>query len=76
MSQITCCPSCGTKFKVVADQLRISEGWVRVALGKKVDRHGQPLTIKLTGETQAFYRDAGKDAADEGASEEGEQTDK
>lgn len=29
MSLITCCPACGTMFKVVADQLRISEGWVR-----------------------------------------------
>lgn len=29
MSQITRCPSCATMFKVVADQLRISEGWVR-----------------------------------------------
>lgn len=29
MSQITRCPSCATSFKVVPDQLRISEGWVR-----------------------------------------------
>lgn len=29
MSLITCCPACGTMFKVVPDQLRISEGWVR-----------------------------------------------
>lgn len=29
MSQITRCPACSTQFKVVADQLRISEGWVR-----------------------------------------------
>jgi predicted Zn finger-like uncharacterized protein len=29
MSQITCCPACGTMFRVVADQLRVSEGWVR-----------------------------------------------
>jgi predicted Zn finger-like uncharacterized protein len=29
MSLITCCPSCGTMFRVVPDQLRISEGWVR-----------------------------------------------
>ncbi len=29
MSQITRCPSCATHFKVVADQLRISDGWVR-----------------------------------------------
>jgi predicted Zn finger-like uncharacterized protein len=29
MSLITRCPSCGTMFKVVADQLKVSEGWVR-----------------------------------------------
>ena len=29
MSLITCCPSCSTQFRVVADQLRISDGWVR-----------------------------------------------
>lgn len=29
MSLITRCPSCGTLFKVVPDQLRISDGWVR-----------------------------------------------
>jgi predicted Zn finger-like uncharacterized protein len=29
MSMITRCPACGTMFKVVPDQLRISEGWVR-----------------------------------------------
>lgn len=29
MSLITCCPACGTMFRVVPDQLRISEGWVR-----------------------------------------------
>ncbi|HZY18933.1 MAG TPA: DUF3426 domain-containing protein [Ramlibacter sp.] len=29
MSMITGCPACGTLFKVVPDQLRISEGWVR-----------------------------------------------
>jgi predicted Zn finger-like uncharacterized protein len=29
MSFITRCPSCSTTFKVVADQLRVSQGWVR-----------------------------------------------
>lgn len=29
MSLITRCPSCATQFRVVADQLRISDGWVR-----------------------------------------------
>ncbi|AVT11918.1 DUF3426 domain-containing protein [Paracidovorax avenae] len=36
MSQITRCPACGTTFKVVADQLRISEGWVRCGQCKEV----------------------------------------
>jgi len=29
MSMITGCPACGTMFRVVSDQLKISEGWVR-----------------------------------------------
>ncbi len=29
MSFITRCPACGTAFRVVSDQLKISEGWVR-----------------------------------------------
>lgn len=36
MSQITRCPACATTFKVVADQLRISEGWVRCGQCKEV----------------------------------------
>ena len=29
MSLITRCPACGTMFKVVIDQLKVSQGWVR-----------------------------------------------
>jgi len=29
MSYITRCPACGTAFRVVPDQLKLSEGWVR-----------------------------------------------
>ncbi|HWT19832.1 MAG TPA: zinc-ribbon domain-containing protein, partial [Variovorax sp.] len=29
MSLVTRCPACATTFKVVRDQLRISDGWVR-----------------------------------------------
>lgn len=36
MSQITRCPFCATTFKVVADQLRISDGWVRCGQCKQV----------------------------------------
>ncbi|MET3825484.1 hypothetical protein ABIC16_001177 [Sphingomonas sp. PvP055] len=49
-----------------------SEGWIRVALGKKVDRHGQPLTLKLSGEVEAWFeRPAEGDAPSQDASEAG-----
>lgn len=32
----------------------ISEGWIRVAVGKTVDRKGNPLTIKLTGKVEPY----------------------
>jgi len=34
----------------------ISEGWVKVAAGKTVDRKGHPMLIKLNGKVEAFYR--------------------
>ncbi len=34
----------------------ISEGWIKVPVGNKVDRKGNPLTIKLKGRVEAFYR--------------------
>ena len=34
----------------------LSEGWVKVAAGKTVDRNGRPLLIKLKGRVEAFYR--------------------
>ncbi|MHB8951134.1 MAG: zinc-ribbon and DUF3426 domain-containing protein [Rhodoferax sp.] len=36
MSLITRCPSCETLFKVVPDQLRVSEGWVRCGQCKDI----------------------------------------
>ncbi|HEU4960533.1 MAG TPA: DUF3297 family protein [Sphingomonas sp.] len=62
----------GIRFKGAertdVEEYSISEGWIRVALGKKVDRHGQPLTIKLTGPVEAWFLDS---AADQGDQAEG-----
>lgn len=33
----------------------ISEGWVRVAAGKALDRRGQPITMKLKGTVEAWF---------------------
>lgn len=58
----------GGERKDVEEYCR-SEGWIRVALGKKVDRHGQPLTLKLSGEVEAWFE---KPAEGGGADDSGE----
>ena len=56
----------GIRFKGVVrtnvEEYCISEGWVRVQAGKTMDRHGQPLTLKLNGPVEAWYEDLGEDA--------------
>ena len=51
----------GIRFKGVerntVEEYCISEGWVRMAVGKTVDRKGQPLTMKLSGAVEAWFRD-------------------
>ena len=44
------------KERFDVEEYCISEGWVKVPAGKAVDRRGQPLTIKLKGRVEAFYR--------------------
>ena len=60
----------GIKFKgqerTNVEEYCVSEGWIRVAAGKSLDRFGQPMTVKLPGPVEPYYQDA-KDAAEEGA---------
>ncbi len=50
----------GIRFKGVekdnVEEYCISEGWVRLSVGKTLDRHGQPLTMKVTGPVEAYFR--------------------
>jgi len=50
----------GIRFKGVektnVEEYCLSEGWIRVAAGKAVDRFGNPLTIKLTGQVEAYFK--------------------
>ena len=59
----------GIRFKGAerhdVEEYSISEGWIRVALGKKVDRRGRPLTIKLTGPVEAWFERSAAGAGDE-----------
>jgi hypothetical protein len=53
------------KERTDVEEYSISEGWIRVAAGKSKDRFGQPMTIKLSGEVEAWFEDnsAGEDTA-------------
>lgn len=59
----------GIRFKGAertdVEEYSIGESWIRVALGKKVDRHGRPLTLKLSGPVEAWYRSGSGAQADE-----------
>ena len=34
----------------------VSEGWVRLAVGKTVDRHGNAMTVKYNGVVEPYVR--------------------
>jgi len=50
----------GIRFKGVektnVEEYCVSEGWIRVQVGKKTDRRGAPLTVKLQGIVEPYYR--------------------
>jgi len=50
----------GVRFKGVektnVEEYCVSEGWIRVPAGKAKDRHGNPLTIKLTGKVEPYFK--------------------
>jgi hypothetical protein len=52
----------GIRFKGVektnVEEYCVSEGWVRLAVGKGVDRKGKPLTMKVLGTVEPYFRDA------------------
>jgi hypothetical protein len=51
----------GIKFKGVekdnVEEYCVSEGWVRLSVGKTLDRHGNPLTMKVNGIVEPYMRD-------------------
>ncbi|MGJ4857423.1 DUF3297 family protein [Labrys sp. KNU-23] len=43
--------------KTNVEEYCVSEGWIRVAAGNAKDRRGNPLTIKLKGTVEPYFRD-------------------
>jgi hypothetical protein len=42
--------------KTNVDEYCLSEGWIRVAAGATKDRRGQPLTLKLKGTVEVWFK--------------------
>jgi hypothetical protein len=42
--------------KTNVEEYCVSEGWIRVEAGKSKDRFGNPLTIKLSGKVEPYFR--------------------
>lgn len=51
----------GVRFKgqekTNVEEYCVSEGWVRLAVGKTLDRRGKQLTIKYTGTVEPYFKD-------------------
>ncbi len=51
----------GIRFKGIektnVEEYCVSEGWVRVTAGAARDRYGNPLTIKVHGTVEPYFRD-------------------
>jgi hypothetical protein len=51
----------GIRFKGIektnVEEYCVSEGWIRVPAGAARDRYGNPLTIKVHGPVEPYFRD-------------------
>ncbi len=56
------------KERADVEEYCISEGWIRVPVGRSLDRRGNAMTFKLKGAVEAWFLDVGR-AASVGAPE-------
>jgi hypothetical protein len=51
----------GIRFKGVernnVEEYCVSEGWVRMTVGNSKDRFGNPLTMKVSGPVEPYFRE-------------------
>ena len=52
----------GVRFKgeekTNVEEYCVSEGWVRLAVGQTTDRRGKPMTIRLRGAVEPYFKDS------------------
>ena len=46
------------KEKTNVEEYCVSEGWIRVTAGRGVDRHGNPLLIKMSGAVEPYFKES------------------
>ena len=47
--------------KTSVEEYCISEGWIRMAVGRSRDRFGNPMTMTLKGKVEPYYEGEGAD---------------
>ncbi len=45
--------------KTNVEEYCVSEGWIRVAAGRSLDRFGNPMTVRLKGTVEPYIKGAG-----------------
>jgi hypothetical protein len=46
------------KRRIDVEEYCVGERWIRVPAGRARDRHGNPMTIKLTGDVEPYFLEA------------------
>jgi Protein of unknown function (DUF3297) len=58
----------GIRFKgeerTNVEEYCVSEGWIRVAVGRTLDRRGKPMTMKVNGPVEPYFRDPAPNATE------------
>jgi len=52
------------KERTDVEEYCISEGWIRVPVGRSLDRRGNAMTFKLKGTVEAWFHDVGRQQSD------------
>jgi len=56
----------GIKFngeeRTNVEEYCVSEGWIRVAAGRALDRRGRPMTLKIRGQVAPYFYDSAASA--------------
>jgi hypothetical protein len=64
----------GVRFNGVeksnVEEYCVSEGWIRVEAGKSKDRYGNPMTVKLTGKVEPYFKNEKSEKAEQAAKPE------